>query len=454
MKLAFYFLFACGVFAWAQDSSSPAPAPAPAATSQISPAPAAAPSPSLVDNEWEMHFNRPAAGTEDYVKAPLIGTKAWVRQHFDPQVPRIQLRQPLRLSEFVQDGKLELSLKNYMELVLANNTDIEIQRLNVELPRNAITRAAGIFDPTLQTQFNAQRSNTPTTDVLAGAATLSQLNQPWSANYVQTLSTGTQIRTGFTGSRQSTNSQFQTFNPSFGTNLVLGFTQPLLRGRGSSITKLPISIARSRLRQAQFNVEDQLIRIVAQAETAYWNLIEARENLRVQEKALELADAALKRAQRELELGATSQLDIFQPQAQYANAEIFVTQARFRLAQVEDQLRRQIAADLDPDVRGLPIVLTEPVTAPTDNAEFDREALIARAVDLRPDLRAQRAAARIEPERWLHGHWTRRYLFPANHHWRVSRSSGPRWHRRRVRPTVRLRFPDLQHGPDVDSADP
>jgi outer membrane protein TolC len=59
-------------------------------------------------------------------------------------------------------------------------------------------------------------------------------------------------------------------------------------------------------------------------------------------------------------------------------------------------LRRQIAADLDPDVRGLPIVLTEPVTAPTDNAEFDREALIARAVDLRPDLRAARQSLDID----------------------------------------------------------
>jgi len=59
----------------------------------------------------------------------------------------------------------------------------------------------------------------------------------------------------------------------------------------------------------------------------------------------------LKRAQRELELGAISQLEIYQPQAQYANAEILVSQAKFALQQSEDALRRQIAADLDPKLR-------------------------------------------------------------------------------------------------------
>src|SRR5262249_9753869 len=127
---------------------------------------------------------------------------------------------------------------------------------------------------------------------------------------------------------------------------------------------------------------------VSGAELAYWAVIEARENLRVQEKALELADTALKRAQRELELGASSPLDIFQPQAQYANAELFVTQARYRLAQTEDALRKQISVDLVPSLRTLPIVLTESVDAPASTAKLDREALVERGLRTRPDLLA------------------------------------------------------------------
>jgi outer membrane protein TolC len=98
----------------------------------------------------------------------------------------------------------------------------------------------------------------------------------------------------------------------------------------------------------------------------------------------------LKRAQRELELGAISALEIFQPQAQYARAEIFVTQARYRLQQTEDVLRRQISIDLAPELRTLPIVLTESVLPPTDNTPFDRERLVTEALRNRPDLQAAR----------------------------------------------------------------
>jgi outer membrane protein TolC len=214
------------------------------------------------------------------------------------------------------------------------------------------------------------------------------LNQPWSANYQQTIATGAQITAGFTGSKNSTNSQFQTFNPAYTSNLVLNFNQPLLRGRGKQITMLPITLARSRLRVGEYDFADNVLRLLSLAETAYWNVIEARENLKVQEKALQLADVSLKRAQRELDLGAISELEIFQPKAVYANADIFVTQARYRLAQTEDQLRRQMGADLDPEIRKLPVVLTETVAVPDDQTEYDKESLVQKAMMMRPNIKS------------------------------------------------------------------
>src|SRR5262249_18929131 len=129
--------------------------------------------------------------------------------------------------------------------------------------------------------------------------------------------------------------------------------------------------------------------LLSDAENAYWDVIQARENLRVQESALNLANEALKRAQKELELGALSPLDIFNPQQQYASAEISVSQARYRLAQVEDALRKQMAADLAPEVRKLPIVLTEPVMPAAEAAPVDAEMAVETALRNRPDLKSQ-----------------------------------------------------------------
>jgi outer membrane protein TolC len=301
----------------------------------------------------------------------------------------VELQPPVRLQDFLVGGKLELSLRSYLELVMSNNTDIQYQKLSVETNKNAILRAFGAFDPSVTASFTNTRQKSPSTSALEGANTLSTLSQPASFAYSQTLETGTQYRATFFGSKSSTNSGFQNFNPALNSNLGINITQPLIRNRGTYINRISITLARSRLRKSEYDLKDTLLTQITAAETAYWDVIQARESLRVQESALKLAGESLKRSQRELELGALSPLDIFNPQQQYATAEIQVSQARFRLQQVEDALRRQMGVDLDPQIRKLPLVLTESVEAPGTQAAIDAEAAVQRALAARPDLKSQ-----------------------------------------------------------------
>jgi outer membrane protein len=329
--------------------------------------------------------------TYDEYQYPGFFSKAYAKQQlfFKPD-PTYSIADPIRLKDFVVADKLELSLRSYLELVLANNTQIMLQKVLLQPQRNAIQRAFGVFDPIANAQFQATRQQTPTSDALAGAAVLSQLSQPFSLNVAHLLENGLQYSVNYNAGKTSTNNAFANFNPNYTSNLNVRITQPLLRNRGGYFNKIPVYIARARLRSGEYRFEDNIQRILATAENAYWDVVGARENLKVQEQALGLADTSLKRAQRELELGAISALDIYQPQATYARSEILVTQARYRLAQLEDALRLQIAVDLDPEVRQLPIVLTEPVLPPTDTKPFDKEAIVAEALSLRPDLRATR----------------------------------------------------------------
>jgi outer membrane protein TolC len=319
---------------------------------------------------------------------PFFPKPSYFKRHFSTAPTKVELQAPARLNDHVVNERLELSLKNYLDLVLANNPDITVQKLQVEFQQNAIMRAFAPFDPNVLARFTSTRQQTPARDALTGAATLNQLSQPLSLTYTQLLPTGLSYNVGFTNTKISTNSSFATFNPGHSSNLNFNITQPLLRGRGGYLTRLPITIARGRLKAGQHTLEDQVMSIIASAEAAYWAVIEARENLRVQEKALELADTSLKRSNRELELGAISSLEIFQPQANFATAQISVTQARYRLQQTEDALRRQMGADQDSKYRDLPIVLTEAVAPPADTSAFDKEALVQKALARRPDLRA------------------------------------------------------------------
>lgn len=321
--------------------------------------------------------------------APTFPSKAFFRQGFGRELPKVEIKAPIRLQEFVVDNHLELSLQKYLELVMANNPDIVIQRLSVETFKNNITRQYSPFDPFFQSSFTATRSTTPTTTVLAGAAVQSDLSQPFTSLYNQTLENGTNFSVGFNATKSSTNSTFQTFNPSVSSGLIMRFSQPLLRNRGTAVNRLGIMVARSRLRQGEYTLRDQLLRLVQTAELAYWQVIQARESLKVQEANLNLNGELLKRNQRELELGAISALEIYQPQANYASAEVRVTQARYTLQQAEDALRRQFGADVDPDFRNMPIVLTENVAPPQDEKPLDKEQYVETAYRLRPDLKAQ-----------------------------------------------------------------
>jgi outer membrane protein len=87
-----------------------------------------------------------------------------------------------------------------------------------------------------------------------------------------------------------------------------------------------------------------------------------------------------------LELGALSPLDIYNPQQQLATAELSVSQAKFALQQKEDALRKQISLDLDPNLRGIPIVLTETVDVAAPPLDVEQE--VSKAMATRPDLKA------------------------------------------------------------------
>ncbi len=329
------------------------------------------------------------------VKPAWAGTGSWFRTYFGSSQTRVVLDGPVRLRDYVADGKLTLSLRAYLDLVVANNTELAIQKLTLEVPKNAIQRAFGVFDPTLTSNFSATRATTPATNQLQGANVVSSLNQPFNARFQQTLPTSTQVFSQLNWNKNSTNDTFALFNPAFTNTWQMGFIQPLVRNRGKYITKLPITIARAQLNQQTFSTADQIQRLVLAAENAYWDVISARERLKVQEQALALADAALKRAQRELELGATSPLEIFQPQQNYATAEIALTQVKYQLSISEDALRRQIGVDLDPEIRKLPIVLTEEVKSEIEETTPDTENAIQTALANRPDLKAARTALDI-----------------------------------------------------------
>jgi outer membrane protein TolC len=321
-------------------------------------------------------------------QAPSFPRPSYFRQTFARAQTRVELQSPVRLGDFVVDGKLELSLKSYIELVMSNNTDIQIEFLTVEAPKDAILRAMQTWDPLGTASFSSTRATTPATGALQGATTVVSLSQPATFDFQQTLPTGMTYTVGFAGSKSTTNSAFQTLNPALGANLSVNFSQPLLRNRGAAVNRINLMMARGRASISELTLRATLLQMVNSAENAYWDVIQARENLRVQQSALSLAQESLKLSQKELDLGAISPLDIYNPEQQAATAQLGVSQAEYALEQSWNALRKQIGADLVPAIRTLPVVLTETAEPPARRLDFDAEDEVSKAEGVRPEVRS------------------------------------------------------------------
>jgi outer membrane protein TolC len=322
---------------------------------------------------------------------------SYFRETFGAAQTHVELKEPAKLKDFVAGGKLELNLKHFLELVMANNTDIQIQFLSLEIPRYNILAAYGVFDPNLRTSFQTTRSTNFVTSPSAAldaspvGSSLKSLSQPYSLSYSQTLSTGTQYSASFQGARSSSSAVTpNSYNVNLQTDaLALTITQPLLRNRGTYVNRIPVMQAQSNLKVSEYSLRSQLLNLVNTAETAYWNVISARETLRVQEKARDTAAEYLKFMQQQLDLGALSPLDIYNPKASLAAAEVSVSSARFALVMAEDALRHQVGADLDTEVRKLPIELTESADpGSTESMAFDREQEVQKALAVNPAMKA------------------------------------------------------------------
>ncbi|HTS29364.1 MAG TPA: TolC family protein [Bryobacteraceae bacterium] len=315
---------------------------------------------------------------------------SYFREAFHKSQTKVTLREPVKLKDFVAGGKLELNLRHFLEAVMSNNTDIALQLLTVEVPRYNIEMAMGTFDPVARASFSTTRSTSLPSSVLDARTTseTKSLSQPYSLSYSQTLESGTSYSVSFSGAKNSQSNGFNFYNPSLTAGLTFSVSQPLVKNRGLYVNRIPIMSAQSNYKVSEYALTSQILNLVNNAENAYWAVISARETLLVQEKARDVAAEYLKYMQQQLDLGALSPLDIFNPKQRLAAAEVSVSQARYALLQAEDFLRHQLGADLDPQIRQLPLVLTEPVDlGPAENITVDREQEVEKALNINPAIK-------------------------------------------------------------------
>ncbi len=312
---------------------------------------------------------------------------SYFRETFRKPDTKVVLQPPARLADFVKDGKLELSLKDYLELVMANNTQVITSYLTLETSRNSILSAYGSFDPIGSATFvPSWTRQDPQRNMWTGDPGYTKTHSdsfPITLGWNQKLQSGQTISLSGGGSKSVFDG-----SPSFRSNLGFSITQPLIQNRGSYITRVSIMSAQSRYKGQEWSIRNTLQNYVNSAEQAYWTAVQARETITSTNAALKSAQASYDFIHQQLSLGAVSELDTYYSESQLAQAKLNLVNAQFSLQNAEEALRQQIAADLDPTIRNLPLNLTEPVDVPTAQVPTpEREQAVQTALATRFDLK-------------------------------------------------------------------
>jgi outer membrane protein TolC len=304
-----------------------------------------------------------------------------------------KLPPPQHLADFIKDGKLTLSLHDAILLTLENSSNIQLQETNVEYQKFNLLNQFQPFDPTIQSSLNINRYSSPTYSQLQGvglsaSTALNSLSQTGQISYSQTFTPGTNISASITSGKSSANDSYYYFNPYFTSTLNLSFTQPLLRGAGRFANTAQIKIARRNLEQSRSSFEAEVNDAILNVVSQYWNAVQARGALDVNQKSFKLAEASYDRDKRSLELGALPPLDIYRSQSEVAARKVGVIQAQYALTVAEESLRLTIGADRDPQAGALELNLTEKPQTDAALENVDEQTALTQALSQRPELSA------------------------------------------------------------------
>ncbi|HKN74054.1 MAG TPA: TolC family protein [Candidatus Acidoferrum sp.] len=340
--------------------------------------------------------------------------------HVDPPM----LINSPRLDQLIHDGKLEITLQDAVELALENSMDIAVQRYypwmadagilfaNSGTPGGFGTPGATIsassaainpfaltittFDPIIQSSAGVVSISTPVNNPFTtgtGSTEFTSIlthSAQYQNSYSQTFETGTNFSVAWNNTRSSSTAAANLLNPYVQSTFSVSITQPLLNGFGLSMGTRNIRIAKNNRKVADWAFTAQAITTITNTITDYWELVYARENVRVNQQAVTVAEKLYEDNKKQLEIGSLAPLDVTRSESELATDTQNLIFAQTVQLQDEQILKNAISKDpLAPNIINVQIIPTDlpKQPAPIEAASF--EEALKEAFSKRPELQEE-----------------------------------------------------------------
>ena len=281
-----------------------------------------------------------------------------------------------------------LSLEEAVRRALLHHPDLRIHEFGPLIAGTFLRREEARFAPELFGEGSRREIRSTETARATGEQFNAEIEQTrFQAGLRQPLSSGTELQL-------SALQLSETSNRAPGQDearLSLSLTQALLQGRGRETNLLAVRRARLDLDISEAELSAFTEAVVAEVETAYWNLWLARQTIRISENALAVAEKQLQELRTRIEVGNLPRNEEAVALTEVSRRQQILIDARANLTARQIQLLQQIAPNQASAASLMPESTPQlPTPDPQDTPDDHTRLALQTRFDLREaQLRAQ-----------------------------------------------------------------
>lgn len=326
--------------------------------------------------DWEEPWRVPPAALREIETFDPAAAQTGSPETLDEAARRILEQGPRRV-EF--PSRTDVSIADVRAKSLVNNLDLKVVQIDPAIAGSRVTEERAKFEAVFFANYTRNENNL-LSNLEEGLGTASDSGD---AGIRFPLATGGTFTTSGLLLRSDSSNPIVT-DDSWQSGLEVSISQPLLRNAGIETNTASIRIARLQSQIADARAKLEAIRVLANADRAYWLLYAAWKELEVRQEQYKLALAQLERARNRVNAGDAPEIEIIR-------AESGVGSTIESIIIADNQLRLRIR-DLkrimnDPDLPIDSATALAPGTQPNPlGLTLDGEALTARAVADRMEM--------------------------------------------------------------------
>jgi outer membrane protein TolC len=238
----------------------------------------------------------------------------------------------------IASSTLSLTVRDSIVMALENNRSLSVERYSPEILETFVAEQESVFDPALGGNWTAAESRGQRTSGVGEFTEVMSRSRSTSVTVSKRTPLGLGIDLGASASSRGSNVYAKMFSTRLGATLNL----PLLEGLGTDVNLVGVHQAEKDVELSEHELRGFVLALAGQVEDNDWDLLLAREELRIRLASLDLARQQLAETEDRIEVGDVAEIERAAAEGEVALREEAVIDARSALEKTTLQLLRSL----------------------------------------------------------------------------------------------------------------